>query len=107
MKAGDKVWLACVHWGVDGLDETRTLVHEVNDNHVYSIDTNNLIPHTEALPAVARWLAAHPDAAEAMTSLVQLATDRVSVRWPDDADLHLDLAIGRALLAALTTEEPA
>jgi len=98
MKAGDKVWapvtvdvIVGTQWATGGRQFTQ----------------GDEIPHTAALPAVARWLAAHPDAAEAMTSLVQLATDHVAARWPDDADLHLDLAIGRALLAALTTEETA
>jgi hypothetical protein len=96
MKAGDKVWAVTTVVSV----EPNGVIYGDWDMH----DPACVIPHTDALPAVARWLAAHPDAAEAMTSLVQLATDHVAARWPDDADLHLDLAIGRALLAALTTE---
>lgn len=63
---------------------------------------NDEIPHTEALPAVARWLAADPSHLE-MLSIVIREEANDAAKW----GLEQTEQRWRALLAALTTEETA
>ena len=89
MKAGDKVWapvtvdvIAGTQWGTGDRQFTQ----------------GDEIPHTEALPAVARWLAEHEVNIEALRSGLSVLTAYRGRQTDGEKRLT-------ALLAALTTEE--
>jgi hypothetical protein len=92
MKAGDKVWAVTTVVSV----EPNGVIYGDWDMH----DPACVIPHTEALPAVARWLAETPGAVEALRIVGMSAVQDRSVPLR-----HIEKY--GALLAALTTEEPA
>jgi len=106
MKAGDKVWAVTTVVSI----EPNGVIYGDWDMH----DPACVIPHTEALPAVARWLAEHGDALRYGQHTPGDWLDVVEATFDEQDDLvdrmvlleHVAPAL-RALLAALTTEETA
>ena len=103
MKAGDKVWAVTTVVSI----EPNGVIYGDWDMH----DPACVIPHTEALPAVARWLAEHGDALRYGQHTPGDWLDVVEAAFDDQVDgvtlVDVVMPALRALLAALTTEETA
>ena len=95
MKAGDQGW---VFGTVDRVFNDGTFIVSASG----ICEEQDLLPDHPALPAVARWIAEHGISRDELIDIAEAAIPE----FPGEQDARITTAL-RALLAALTTEEPA